>query len=277
MCVGEIRIQLQGHPVGLHGLRVGLRVRVELAASFEEVASRLVGRLGGRSCLRSGGDRGHTGRLTDALQQHVVQQQLPVGLHQAAVVLHDHPKRALAPGSQRGQWIPELGKTLAQDLDAATDSTQRDPTLEQGKHGLDPNQVAEVVVSSLARSQGLGASRAGSRNGEPGSFPIAQPGWSNLQNACSVVQAVGIHRPEFYTSVPGCGTGPHSRAALAGLFAATAENDLHGIATDGDWKSRLDSSSAGFLWLVPGLDFKSSGERVATFSAGSIPVPRRQL
>ena len=32
---------------------------------------------------------------------------------------------------------------------------------------------------------------------------------------------------------------------------------------------------AGFLRLVPGLDFKSSGERVATFSAGSIPVPRR--
>ena len=34
--------------------------------------------------------------------------------------------------------------------------------------------------------------------------------------------------------------------------------------------------AAGFLRLVPGLDFKSSVERVATFQAGSIPVPRRQ-
>ena len=32
---------------------------------------------------------------------------------------------------------------------------------------------------------------------------------------------------------------------------------------------------AGFPRLVPGLDFKSSVERVATFQAGSIPVPRR--
>ena len=39
--------------------------------------------------------------------------------------------------------------------------------------------------------------------------------------------------------------------------------------------SRASGFSAGFLRLVPGLDFKSSGERVATFSAGSIPVPRR--
>jgi len=29
--------------------------------------------------------------------------------------------------------------------------------------------------------------------------------------------------------------------------------------------------------LVPGLDFKSSVERFATFLAGSIPVPRRHL
>ena len=36
------------------------------------------------------------------------------------------------------------------------------------------------------------------------------------------------------------------------------------------------SVAAGFPWLVPGLDFKSSVERVATLWAGSIPVPRRQ-
>jgi hypothetical protein len=36
------------------------------------------------------------------------------------------------------------------------------------------------------------------------------------------------------------------------------------------------STSARFPRLVPGLDFKSSVERVTTFQAGSIPVPRRQ-
>ena len=37
----------------------------------------------------------------------------------------------------------------------------------------------------------------------------------------------------------------------------------------------LGSAAARFPRLVPGLDFKSSVERVAAFQAGSIPVPRR--
>jgi len=40
--------------------------------------------------------------------------------------------------------------------------------------------------------------------------------------------------------------------------------------------TELASPAAGFPRLVPGLDFKSSVERVTTFQAGSIPVPRRQ-
>ncbi len=38
---------------------------------------------------------------------------------------------------------------------------------------------------------------------------------------------------------------------------------------------RLRSTAARFPTLVPGLDFKSSVKRLATFQAGSIPVPRR--
>ncbi len=39
----------------------------------------------------------------------------------------------------------------------------------------------------------------------------------------------------------------------------------------------LGFETARFSRLVPGLDFKSSVERVATFQAGSIPVPRRHF
>ena len=124
------------------------------------------------------------------------QHELSVGLDQNTVVSNHDAPRSVQPGPQRAQRPVDIGYSLAKRGDAAANSAQRYPAIEQRQHRANGDEIAELELTVFATRISRIAGDSGLQ--QRSALPVPQPRARNPGNPRDIVERVGPHRGGEY-------------------------------------------------------------------------------
>ena len=143
--------------------------------------------------------------------------------------------RPVEPGPQRTQRPVDVGDALAKRIDAAANSAQRYPAIEQRQHRANGDEIAKLEITAFAtRISRIARNR---RLQQRGALPVFQPRSRNSGNPRDIVERVGPHRGGEY--IDAAATPSKIETIGDGQLNRSAQRPARGSADPRSHKRRL--------------------------------------